>query len=149
MSCACQRTILVVEDQALLRRMMCRALERHGFLAAPAGRASLGLDIVRQRKGAVDLAIADMVLPGMSGLDLAAHLEREFPTIPVLYISGHADSLAMDCISYRSPSFVLLKPFTMDTLVQRVDLLLGMAGAADLGREGVAGGLQSRSGTGD
>jgi DNA-binding response OmpR family regulator len=146
---ACQRTILVVEDQAPLRRLMCRALERHGFVAAATGRASSAMEIVEQRKGAIDLAIADMILPGMSGLDLAAHLERDFPCIPVLYISGNADSLAMDCISYRSPSFVLLKPFTMAALLHRVDLLLGLSGNTNSGRERPAKEAESRGGAGD
>jgi DNA-binding response OmpR family regulator len=149
MSRACPRTILVVEDQAPLRRQMCRTLQRHGFLPAPANRVSLAIEIVEQLKGAVDLAIADMVLPGMSGLDLAAHLEREFPCIPVLYISGQVDSLAMDCISYRSPAFVLLKPFTMAALLQRVDLLLGTPDGSNPRREEASNGLQSESGAGD
>jgi hypothetical protein len=80
---------------------------------------------------------------------LAAHLEREFPCIPVLYITGQVDSLAMDCISYRSPSFVLLKPFTMAALLQRVDLLLRVAGSSNPRREEVPNRLQSQGGAGD
>jgi hypothetical protein len=80
---------------------------------------------------------------------LAAHLEREFPCIPVLYITGQVDSLAMDCISYRSPSFVLLKPFTMAALLQRVDLLLGTPGSGTPGRKEAPSGLQSQGGMGD
>jgi len=145
-----QRTILVVEDQAELLHLMCRALEMRGFEALPAEQVSQALEIVAQRGGAIDLAIADMILPGLSGLDLAAHLEREFPSLPILYISGQVESLAMQCIAHRSPQCVLLKPFPMRELVHRVELLLGTAARRGPARAGASESEpRSGSGTGD
>jgi CheY-like chemotaxis protein len=119
-------TILVVEDDASLRRLFVTMLTRGGFKTLATGRAAEGLYIVRQRQGAVDLAIVDMVMPVMSGLDLATDLGREYPHLKILYISGYVDSVAAEVLASRSPNHVLLKPFTKQALLDRVHLLLAM-----------------------
>ena len=123
---ALKPTVLVVEDQTALRRLIVRMLDRHGIAGLEAGRAVQGLSIVRERHGAIDLAVVDMVMPGMSGLDLATELEREYPNVKILYISGYTDSIAMDVIARREPDAVLLKPFTERALVDHVKRLLEM-----------------------
>lgn len=120
-------TVLVVEDQPALRRLIVRMLDRHGMEALEAGRAAQGLALVRERLGAVDLAVVDMVMPGMSGLDLATELEREYPKVKILYISGYTDSIAMDVIARRDPDAVLLKPFTEQALLDHVNRLMPTA----------------------
>jgi CheY-like chemotaxis protein len=117
-------SILVVEDHAALLRLIVRLLHRGGFATLAAGRAVDGLSMVRQRHGQVDLAIVDIVMPGMSGLDLATDLDREYPDLTILYISGYADSVAADVLYRQSPDRVLLKPFTEEALLERVHLLL-------------------------
>ena len=67
-----------------------------------------------------------MVMPGVSGLDLATDLIREYPGIKILYTSGYVDSVAMNVIARRSPQAVLLKPFTEQALLERVHQLLKM-----------------------
>jgi len=125
--------ILVVEDDANLCRMIVRMLHWGGFAALSAGKAADGLTLVRQRQGAFDLAIIDMVMPGMSVLDLATDLDREYPNLKILYISGYIDSLAADALSRRTPDRVLLKPFTEQTLLDRVRLLLDAAPKCESG----------------
>jgi CheY-like chemotaxis protein len=119
-----QAQILVVEDNGALRRLMVRILEGCGYsvLAAPSGPA--GLELFRQHSASVDLAIVDMVMPGMSGLDLAAEIGRCRPDTKILYITGHTSSVAIESISRRSPDYVLLKPFDAGDLIGRVVHLL-------------------------
>lgn len=124
--------ILVVEDQASLRHLIVRMLESGGFDTVGAGVASDGLALVRQRRGIIDLAVVDIVMPGMSGLDLATDFDREFPDLKILYISGYVDSIAADVLSRQSPERVLLKPFTQEELLDRVRLLLGIPPAKKL-----------------
>jgi DNA-binding response OmpR family regulator len=119
-----KRTILVVEDDSALRGLIVRILRRGGLEAMSTGKAQVGLSLVREHCGAIDLAIIDMVMPGMSGLDLATDLDREFPELKILYISGYVDSIAADVLSRRSPDRVLLKPFGERALLDRVHLLL-------------------------
>jgi CheY-like chemotaxis protein len=120
-------TVLVVEDDASLRRLVVQMLTNGGFEVMAAGAAPDGLSLVRERRGALDLAILDIVMPGMSGLDLASDLDREYPGLKILYISGYVGSLAADALSRRTPDRVLLKPFTEPELLERVRRLLEIA----------------------
>jgi CheY-like chemotaxis protein len=118
-----RRTILVVEDNGALRRLMLRILAGCGYSVMEAANGAQGLDLFRQQ-GVVDLVIVDVVMPGMSGLDVAAEIERQQPGAKILYVSAHASSVAIDSISKRSPDRVLLKPFDAGDLIDRVVHLL-------------------------
>jgi DNA-binding response OmpR family regulator len=120
-------TVLVVEDDANLRPFLVRALDNGGFTTLAAARAADALALVRERDGRLELAIVDLVMPGMSGLDLAGDLDREYPNLKILYISGYIGSLAADALFRRAPDHVLLKPFTGDALLERVGKLLEAA----------------------
>ncbi len=118
-----QRTILVVEDNGALRRLMLRILAGCGYVVLEAASGSQALELFRQQ-GTVDLAILDMVMPGMSGLDVAAEIERQQPGTKILYVTAHGSSVAIDSISNRTPDRVLLKPFDAADLIDRVAQLL-------------------------
>jgi DNA-binding NtrC family response regulator len=118
-------TILVADDDAAVRQMMAKTLRRSGFSVIEADSAERGVAAVAMRQGAIDLAIIDMQMPGMSGLDLAVEVERRYPGIQLLYISGYLHSIALDCISRRAPESVLFKPFTVTVLLDKVAQLLG------------------------
>lgn len=120
-------TVLVVEDDPHLLRLVELMLVSGGFSVVTSGTASGGLDLVREQDGRFDLAVIDMVMPGVSGLDLATDLGREYPNLKILYISGYIGSLAAEALSRRSPDRVLLKPFTEDALLSRVRMLLDIA----------------------
>lgn len=124
-------TIVLVDDESSIRRTIVRTLERNGFAVVEVATAEEGLRIFTEHRLPIDLAIIDLVMPGMSGMDLAAELIREYPKVPILYTSGYAGSVAMETIARSSPDAVLAKPFTQEVLLERVQLLLGRrAGAA-------------------
>ena len=120
-------TILVVEDQSAMRDLIRDMLESNSFAVVEAETAVAGLALLEFHPE-ISLAIIDMVMPGMSGLDLAAELNRRRPGLQILYISGFVTSIAMQAIADRSPEVVLLKPFTEPRLVGRVRNLLGLGG---------------------
>ena len=117
--------ILVVEDNGPLRRLMMRILEGCGYAVVEAASGEQGLERFHEQASSVDLVIVDMVMPGLSGLDVAAEMERHRPGMNILYISGHASSVAMESIARRSPDRVLIKPFDAGDLIERVTHLLG------------------------
>ncbi|HUP52267.1 MAG TPA: response regulator [Longimicrobiales bacterium] len=83
-------TILVVEDEAALRRMIQRALERFGYRVVLARSAPEALALWRDHAADVDLLLTDLVMPGgLSGWDLAEHLRRDRPELPILVMSGY------------------------------------------------------------
>ena len=126
-------TVLVVEDDPHLLRLIELMLAGGGFAVVTAGTAPGGLELVRERDGRFDLAVIDIVMPGVSGLDLATDLDREYPDLKILYISGYIGSLATEALSRRSPERVLLKPFTAEELLSRVRMLLDIAPRREAG----------------
>ena len=119
--------ILVVDDQKSVRKLIGEFLVSAGYEFLEAENGSQAIDLVRQREGRVDLVITDLVMPAAGGLDLTADLTREYPAAKILYISGYADSVAMEVIARRSPDAVLLKPFNQQMLLARLARLLGGA----------------------
>jgi CheY-like chemotaxis protein len=117
------RTVLVVDDEPIVLRFMVHALASE-FETLQAATAADGLQLFRTHGDVIDLVIIDMMMPGMSGLDLAAELARLRPELEILYVSGHSESLAMQCITGRRPEVVLFKPFDGDILLERVHRLL-------------------------
>ena len=119
-----QHKILVVEDNGALRRLMLRILAGCGYAVLEAASGAQGLDLFREHLPSVDLAIVDMIMPGMSGLDVAAEIERHRPGMKILYISGYGSSVAIESISQHTPDRVLIKPFDAGELIDRVTRLL-------------------------
>jgi CheY-like chemotaxis protein len=119
------KTILVVDDQPPVRRLISLMLGRLGFKTIEAGDGLQALARFEDAHGTIDLAIIDMVMPRMSGLDVAAELARINPSLKILYLSAYGGSIAIDSIRRRSPEHLLLKPFTERSLLDRVFGLLG------------------------
>lgn len=113
--------VLLLEDHASLRRLIALWLRRRGFIVLESSHASQASAVLRQRRH-IDLAIIDLV--GTGGLDLAAHIGREYHGVPILYISGYANSLVVDAIGGHAPEALLLKPFREQVLLARVRRLL-------------------------
>lgn len=118
------RAILIVDDEGPVRRLMASVLSDEGFMVLEAENVKRARDLVRRYGSAIRLAVIDMVMPGASGLDLAAELGRERPSSKILYISGHVSSLAMESILNQHPELVLFKPFTPEQLAEKVTGLL-------------------------
>ncbi len=76
--------------------------------------------------GRYDVVFTDVVMPGMSGLDLAEHLRREHPELPVVLTTGYSDEIARSGAGGRP---VLLKPYRMESLAQVLDEALAAARA--------------------
>jgi PAS domain S-box-containing protein len=120
-------TLLVVEDQENLRQLLCLSLRQLGYMVLEAASGAAALAVVEERP--VDLLLTDVVMPGISGRELAAHVVQRRPGTPVLFMSGYTS----DVISRHgmlTPKVQLIeKPFTAQELAQRVRQLLGGAAA--------------------
>jgi two-component system cell cycle sensor histidine kinase/response regulator CckA len=114
------KTVLIVDDDVSVRCFIHYVLSDTGFTVMTAESAEQALSIIEGNARHIQLVITDMMMPGGSGLDLAVELQRRFPFIHVLYMSGYADSIAMESISRVSPEHVLAKPFTDRALLASV-----------------------------
>src|SRR5437773_1774151 len=113
-------TVLLAEDEPAVRTIAQQALERQGYtvLAAPSGADALAL--AAQHGATIHLLLTDVVMPGMSGRDLADRLTAQRPGIRVLYISGYTDNAIVRHGMLEPGLAYLQKPFRPDALVRKV-----------------------------
>jgi nitrogen-specific signal transduction histidine kinase/FixJ family two-component response regulator len=130
--------ILLVEDEEELRRLAVRELDRRGYAVVVASAGAEALEVVRSLDGRIDLLVTDVVMPGMSGIELATRVNEVWPLMPVLFVSGHLDEGSVGRNPMAEDADLLAKPFTPDQLGHRVRLALDRAQVR--GREGVGAG---------
>ncbi|HXQ44583.1 MAG TPA: GAF domain-containing protein [Acidimicrobiales bacterium] len=130
--------ILLVEDEEELRRLAVRELDRRGYAVVVASGGAEALEVARSLDGRIDLLVTDVVMPGMSGVELAARANELWPLLPVLFVSGHLDEGSVGRQRMAEDADLLAKPFTPDQLGHRVRQALDRSQAR--GREGVGTG---------
>jgi len=112
--------VLIVEDEADVRRMVLRALESAGYLAYAEATPLAALAWIRAHQGAVDLMITDVVMPEMNGKQLATMVQAEFPDVRVLYISGYTENTIVHRGVLEAGVEFLAKPFSPADVRRRV-----------------------------
>jgi CheY-like chemotaxis protein len=118
-------TIILVEDDSLVREITARVLGRAGYTVLEAQDGEEALQMVRRHTGHIDLVITDVVMARVGGLELARRVAGERPGLPILLMSGYnAEEMPAD-----DPTIGFLqKPFTPNALLQTVSALLANAG---------------------
>ncbi len=118
-------TLLVVDDEPTIRALVTEAMTAQGYRVLEAAEGASALDLIRSG-AAVDLLVTDVGLPGaLNGRQLADAVRSLRPQLPVLFITGYAESHAIGEGDLDTGMRVLIKPFTLDTLERRVQLMLG------------------------
>jgi PAS domain S-box-containing protein len=118
-------TILLVEDQQELRRLAALGLRHHGYRILDAGCGDEALVVAGRHEGPIHLLLTDMVMPGMSGEELAKQLKLLRPEAKVLYMSGYAGDMITVEGQRETDGAFIAKPFTTDTLAAKVRSVLG------------------------
>ncbi|MFL5962980.1 MAG: response regulator [Gaiellaceae bacterium] len=108
-------TVLVVDDQDVVRDVIRLTLEGAGFTVLDAASPTAAIDLVRD-EGPIDLLVTDVVMPEMDAFELADRITSEIPGIRILYTSGYTDAAA------EGP--FIQKPFTPSQLVEKVRTVL-------------------------
>lgn len=116
-------TILIVEDNGELRRLLRARLEKLGYAVLDAASAAEAVELSNGRKDRVDLLVVDMVLPDSTGTELAQRLREGRPGLPALHISGYLENRAAVGIPESGAEF-LSKPFTLAAFGDRVRSIL-------------------------
>jgi PAS domain S-box-containing protein len=117
-------TIVLVEDDARVRDAARRMLDRLGYRVHAAPDGPEGLHLIHSPSMRVDLLVTDMVMPGMSGAELASRARTARPGLPVLFVSGYPQPAAGG-----EAGEILAKPFTAEALAKRVRAALAPAAA--------------------
>jgi CheY-like chemotaxis protein len=112
-------TVLVVEDDASVRRLAVLGLRSNGYRVMEAPDAAHALEVAATG-AAIDMLVSDVVMPGMRGPELAARLREMLPEVRLLLVSGHADTSEAFRDDEGGVIELLPKPFTPDRLARRV-----------------------------
>ena len=122
-------TVLVVEDEPAVRALVGSVLRQRGYTLIEAGTAREAMGILRDFRGPLHLLVTDVIMPEMTGVELARRVVAERPLTPVLYMSGYADDVLRHEHALPGAAF-LQKPFAPETLIERVREMLEMSSSA-------------------
>jgi CheY-like chemotaxis protein len=117
-------TILLAEDDSIMRRLTRKMLQEHGYRVLEAEDGNAALDVIATNDGMVDLILTDVVMKGMSGPELVLRLMGSHPTMKVVYMSGYTGELVTHQ-GLNSGIRLLEKPFTRTDLLKTLDAALG------------------------
>jgi CheY-like chemotaxis protein len=113
-------TVLLVEDEESLRKLILRMLSENGYAVLEAASAIQAMEIARQVQGKIDLLLTDVVMPGMNGSELADQLVSLYPQIKTLYMSGYTEFAVRLSDIVRQERRLLQKPFTQQSLLRKI-----------------------------
>ncbi len=116
-------TLLLVEDEPALRLLVVTMLEEQGYTVLQAGNGLDAIALAERHRGEIDLLLTDVVMPRLSGPELAQKLRALQPGLEVLFMSGYNDSRLVHRGVEESKVNLLVKPFSPDELVERVGQL--------------------------
>jgi len=119
-------TILVVDDEEIIRRLARTALETAGFRVLEAASPITALG-VSESHPEISLLLTDVVMPAMSGRNLAARIRAAHPEAQVIYMSGYAEQDLSLGAHAQEPFVFLAKPFRADTILDLVRDVLDLA----------------------
>ncbi len=122
-------SILVVEDEAPVRKLLCNVLKARGYAVTEAANGTEALQSRRKSPDPIQLLITDLVMPGMGGRELAEQMTDAQPGLKVLYVSGYTEDTVVRKGELVEGTAFLSKPFTPDVLLRRVRELLDEAPA--------------------
>ena len=122
-----KRTILVVDDEAEIRKLVGAMVSQAGYTILTADSGEHALVLYKNNKGPIDLLITDVVAPGMSGPMLADKLTEMQPDLKVLYISGYDNTHVVQKYVVEKGHALLSKPFTVEEMKSKVREMLSAA----------------------
>ena len=121
--------VLLVEDEPSIRALMRRLLESAGYTVVEARNAHEAISKARQHAGEFGLLVTDIVMPDIDGFGLERRLSAEYPDLKVLFLSGYAgDSVEVRGGLKESRKDFLLKPFTRESFLEKIQLVLSRNG---------------------
>ena len=117
-------TILVVEDEEVVRELACRGLREKGYTVLEARNGAKALELLADRSRPIDLVLSDVVMPELGGRDLGHELARREPDLPILYMSGYTgeDVIQRGLLDPEAP--FQQKPFSPEGLARKVREML-------------------------
>jgi two-component system cell cycle sensor histidine kinase/response regulator CckA len=113
-------TVLLVEDEAVVRKVTARMLESLGYTVVAADGGASALRMLDEHRGTINLLMSDVVMPAMGGRELAERVRQLRPTIKILFASGYSDDVILNHQLLERDVVLVQKPFTVVTLSAKI-----------------------------
>ena len=120
-------TLLLVEDEELVRKVVARVLDRAGYHVLVAGTGADALAMCEDLRTPIDALVTDIVMPGMGGKELATHIAARYPDIKILFMTGYTDDEILRKGILDQGRALILKPFGPEELLRKLREVLGPA----------------------
>jgi len=120
-----EKSVMVVEDNGMVRRMVCRILERQGYNVIPASDGIEALAIFKECREKPDLFIVDVIMPNISGQEFSEKIYAAYPEARILFMSGYTDDVIGRHGVLDSGIKFIQKPFTQRDLVLKIGEIFG------------------------
>jgi CheY-like chemotaxis protein len=120
--------ILVVDDEEMVRRMACMALRSQGYEVVEANNGKVALDVLAAAATLPSLVLLDLTMPVMGGAELVPIINRDYPGLWVIVTSGYSEDDARRDLSPGAIADFLQKPYTLTTLMEKVEGALNSGG---------------------
>lgn len=114
------RTVLVVDDETAVRKLIAKLLVGAGFQVVEAAHGQEALELLRQNGRAIDVLLTDVVMPKLDGLELATLAAQAWPSVPVVLMSGHPETARLRPEDLPKNMQYVRKPFRADQLLELV-----------------------------
>jgi CheY-like chemotaxis protein len=124
-------TVLLIDDEPLVRAMAARMLRDLGYVVVQASDAGAALALSDEELADVGILMSDVVMPGIGGIQLAAMLDERRPGLPTLFMSGYVPAAGAEEVFHRPATGFLTKPFTKTDLATALDAIQGTRAAAE------------------
>ena len=117
------RTVLLIDDEPVVRVVVGRLLEEWGFKVVEAEHGKTGLQLARKLNGSLSMVITDLAMPHMDGYEFAKAFRELYPSVPILFMTGKCPSNLLGGFAGGREQ-LLFKPFDPDTFLEAVARLL-------------------------
>ena len=118
-------TILLVEDETPVRIFAGRALRNKGYTVLEGDCGEMGIELMHQHGGEVEVIVTDVIMPGMTGPAMIEKIMPEYPNVKVIFISGYAEDVFVDNYGSERKFNFLAKPFTLKQLASKIKEVTG------------------------
>jgi two-component system cell cycle sensor histidine kinase/response regulator CckA len=129
--------VLVADDEPMILRLTSRILMSHGYTVIPATDGKDALEACHHREGPIHLAILDVMMPGMTGPDLAKCLKEHDSKIEVLFMSGYESNQIAKLSPGIQNAHFIAKPFLPKEILQKANAILGNMDVCEIDDEAV------------
>jgi two-component system, cell cycle sensor histidine kinase and response regulator CckA len=123
-------TILIVDDEPTVLNLCRRILELGGYTVASARDGLEALRLLESSASRIDLALLDVIMPGMNGFELSRRVQSASPGTPIVFMSGFRPQEIAHIIGDLQPNQIIWKPFKTESLIRMVENALNRSGGA-------------------